>query len=333
MTLHQRYQEAITQKGFVSDARQAEVVQALGALRIALSKPQRWWHTSKPIQGVYMVGPVGRGKTFLMDLFFDNLKDVPKKRTHFQVFMRMIHHKLRLLQGQANPIDALVKDLSQKLRVLCLDEFYIEDIADAMILDKLLTAMFARHMVLVTTSNTMPDNLYEHGLTRDRFLPAIERIKLHCQVVSLVGGQDYRTQGVCDTEEHAITQLFAELTQGEIVLDKPIELCGRTVKVRGRTGKVIWFDAAVICGKGRGSDDYLDIAKQYNTLCVGGLRPVSPMTDDIARRFIALVDALYDAQVRLVFNPGVDVDGLYHGERLAKAFLRTHSRLTEMVSQ
>ncbi|MFT6056118.1 MAG: cell division protein ZapE [Pseudohongiellaceae bacterium] len=293
--------------------------------------------------GLYIWGGVGRGKTYLMDLFFECLPFEEKQRTHFHRFMQFVHAELTALQGQKNPLDKLADLISSQARVLCFDEFFVLDIGDAMILAGLLDALFKRHVVLVTTSNINPDGLYENGLQRRRFIPAIELLKKHTAVIELASGLDYRLRSLESANlylypitPHTNAELnakFAELSrvsvsekgQELIILDRPI-------KTRRQAGDIVWFEFDELCGGPRSAFDYIELAKLFHTIIIGNVPAMGDDENDCARRFVSLIDELYDRRVKLVMSAQVPIEALYSGRSLAFAFERTQSRLLEMQS-
>jgi cell division protein ZapE len=294
-------------------------------------------------QGLYIWGGVGRGKTYLMDLFFECLPFEEKQRTHFHRFMQVVHGELTALQGQKNPLDKLADLISSQARVLCFDEFFVLDIGDAMILAGLLDALFKRHVVLVTTSNIHPDGLYENGLQRPRFIPAIEMLKKHTTVIELAFGLDYRLRSLeranlylCPITLQTNAELnakFAELSRvsvpeegGElIILDRPIS-------TRRQAADIAWFEFDELCGGPRSAFDYIELAKLFHTIIIGNVPVMGDDENDYARRFVSLIDELYDRRVKLVMSAQVPIEALYQGRSLAFAFERTQSRLLEMQS-
>ena len=298
----------------------------------------------KGTNGLYIWGGVGRGKTYLMDLFFDCLPFKQKQRTHFHRFMQFVHGELTQLQGQKNPLDKLADLISGQSRVLCFDEFFVLDIADAMILAGLLDALFKRHVVLIATSNINPDGLYENGLQRQRFLPAIELLKDHTTVIELASGLDYRLRSLeranlylCPITEKTDTELsakFAELTRISAPIGEGEELIilNRPIKTRRCAGDIAWFEFEELCGGPRSAFDYIELAKLYHTIIIGNVPAMGDEENDKARRFVSLIDELYDRRVKLVISASARIDRLYTGLGLAFAFERTQSRLLEMQS-
>jgi cell division protein ZapE len=295
------------------------------------------------VPGLYLWGGVGRGKTFLIDLFYEQLPIAEKRRTHFHRFMREVHAQLRAHAGESDPLAKIVRQWRDQLRVLVLDEFFVIDIGDAMLLGRLLDRLFAEGVTLVTTSNTAPPNLYAEGLQRDRFKPAIELIQRHCAVLLLDSAQDYRLRALTrspvyraplDAESEAwLSGRWKELAAGCTPDTGPLRIDGRDIPVRALADGHAWFDFAALCEGPRAAGDYIEIATEYHTVLLGGI-PMFPggIHDDAARRFINLIDEFYDRHVNLVCTAADAPTGLYQGHRLSGAFERTASRLIEMQS-
>lgn len=294
------------------------------------------------IAGLYLWGGVGRGKTFLIDLFFEGLPIGQKRRTHFHRFMREVHARLRAHAGQRDPLVAIAREWRASLRVLVLDEFFVNDIGDAMLLARLLDRLFAEGVVLVTSSNTAPQDLYKDGLQRARFLPAIALIQQACHVLQLQGDTDYRLRALTRSPVYRapldarsdgwLEGRWRELGGDDAHRDAGIELEGRRIAVRARCKGMAWFDFAALCEGPRGSADYIEIAQEFHTVLLGGIPVMDALRDDAARRFVTLIDELYDRHVNLVCSADVAPQSLYTGERLRGAFERTASRLIEMQS-
>lgn len=323
--------------------------------------------------GLYLWGGVGRGKTFLIDLFFDGLPmeevkaeglaDAPrprsgwwgegvsgagtitmpgKRRTHFHRFMRSVHERLRAHAGERDPLAIIAREWRASLRVLVLDEFFVSDIGDAMLLGRLLERLFAEGVVLVTSSNTPPHELYKDGLQRARFEPAIALIEQHCAVVHLDSDTDYRLRELTrspvyraplDGDSDAwLESRWHALGGDDAHRDGSIELEGRKIHTRARCQGMAWFDFDALCEGPRGAGDYIEIAREFHTVLLGGIPVMDQRRDDAARRFVTLVDELYDRHVNLVCTAGAAPPALYTGERLLGAFERTSSRLIEMRS-
>ena len=298
-------------------------------------------------RGLYLWGGVGRGKTFLIDLFFDALPIRDKRRTHFHRFMRAVHAQLRAHAGESDPLAKIAREWRKDLRVLVLDEFFVNDIGDAMLLGRLLERLFAEGVALVTSSNTAPAHLYRDGLQRERFLPAIAQLQAHCAVVHLDSPNDYRLRALTrspvyraplDTQSDAWLQSrWDELTAGVPPEDgeaRPgeLEVDGRSIPARGLAEGHAWFDFAALCEGPRAAGDYIEIATEHHTVLVGGIPRFDGRNDDPARRFVHLVDELYDRHVNLVCTAAAAPPALYEGQKLAGAFERTASRLIEMQS-
>ena len=295
-----------------------------------------------PVKGIYFWGGVGRGKTHLMDAFFDAVPLEAKRRMHFHHFMHDIHEKLTLLPPQPDPLEVLADDLAKHVRLLCLDEFIVTDITDAMILHGLLRAFFERAITLVTTSNTPPDALYANGLQRDRFLPAIALLKEHTETYNLDAGTDYRLRALRQADvffapldsraEAGLAQHFANLGSGHQEAMKTLVVNHRDITARGIAPGVCWFDFDALCDGPRATSDYIEIAREYHTVLVSGVPRLSPARDAAARRFLHLVDEFYDRNVKLILSAATPVEDLYEGTSLAFEFQRLRSRLVEMRS-
>jgi len=305
----------------------------------------------KPPRGMYIWGGVGRGKSLMMDAFFKVLPHKRKRRVHFHEFMREIHGRMRELSGQEDPLDPISAQIARELRVLAFDEFHVSDIADAMILGRLLELMIARGVVLVMTSNYRPDDLYPNGLQRARFLPAIEILKRDLDVVELVGTTDHRRR-ILDAlsvyyspiDEHAdahLAMFFEAMTKATYAQDGTIEVGGRPLAFRRRAKGVVWFDFAELCEGPRSQVDYLEIASAYHTVLVSNVRRMNASQTDVVRRFTWLVDVFYDQRVKLVLSAEASPEELVrasdsappHEQMVRKEFARTASRLREMQSR
>lgn len=295
---------------------------------------------SPPVRGIYLYGGVGRGKTCLMDLFFHCLPFPSKKRQHFHRFMASVHARLRELRDTENPLDIVADQIAAECRIICFDEFAVSDIADAMILGNLFTALFERNVTLAATSNTAPPDLYRDGLQRQRFLSAIDAIEQHTLVIELQGERDYRLRVL----EHAEMYLSPDDAAAEARLEEAftaiapddgeqagsMEVLGRQVEFVRRSDGVIWFTFDAICDGPRSQDDYIEIAREFQTVVVSSVPRLAQTLENQARRFIALVDEFYDRRVKLMISAEVDLAELYAGNRLTHEFERTRSRLTQM---
>ncbi|MFT3763819.1 MAG: cell division protein ZapE [Pseudoxanthomonas sp.] len=307
-----------------------------GLLDRLLGKPQQ------PVRGLYYWGEVGRGKTFLVDLFYDGLPIREKYRTHFHRFMRMVHERLRAHAGQSDPLAKIVREARGRLKVLVLDEFFVTDIGDAMLLARLLERLFAEGVALVTTSNTAPENLYKDGLQRAGFLPAIALLQRNCVVLRSDGQEDYRLRALTRSpvyrapldgeSDRWLASRWKELSGGEDARTGNVLIDSRKIPVRGRGKSIVWFDFAALCEGPRGTTDYIEIAHEFNTVLVGGVPAFGPLNEDAARRFVNFVDEIYDRHVNLVCTAAASPPTLYAGTRLGGAFERTASRLIEMQS-
>lgn len=344
-----RYRAEIARLGWTPDPAQQDVAARLDALYEALlawRPPRRRLLGGRravaPVRGLYLWGDTGRGKTWLVDLFYKCLPFAAKKRRHFHRFMADVHADLRTHREHADPLALVADGLAQQSRVICFDEFFVSDIADAMILGTLFERLFARGVTLVATSNVPPQALYRDGLQRARFLPAIAQIEQHTDVVHMGGEVDYRLRLLERAEiyhapldvaaEAGLAALFAAAAPEDTHNRGPLRILGRDIPVRCRADGVAWFDFAAICEGPRSQSDYIEIARSFHTVLVAGVPQFTPDNENEARRFIALVDEFYDRSVKLVLSAAVPVDSLYAGQRLAFEFKRTASRLEEMRS-
>ncbi len=311
-----------------------------GVVRRLLSRFGR--ERNEPVRGLYFWGGVGRGKTYLMDLFYESLPFPRKLRSHFHRFMQRVHHELRELAGEKNPLDLVARKIADEARVICFDEFFVTDITDAMILGTLFERLFGHGVTLVATSNIVPENLYRDGLQRARFLPAIALLQRHTQVLNVDGGTDYRLRTLEQAElyhspldaaaDESLRRSFEALAPEPGRADQQIEIEGRMLRARCVAEDVIWFDFAELCDGPRSQNDYIELAREYHAVLVGNVPQLGAGRDDQARRFINLVDEFYDRNVKLVLAAAVPLAGLYAGGRLAFEFERTRSRLLEMQS-
>jgi cell division protein ZapE len=278
-----------------------------------------------------------------MDLFHNSLQTRRKSRTHFHRMMSDIHAQLRNMPDVENPLDRIAAGIARGTSVLCFDEFFVSDIGDAMILGRLLDGLFRRGVALVATSNTAPKDLYPHGLQRDRFLPAIAAIEKHTEVIHIEDGADYRLRllqragtylTVDDAEADTRLQHFFHDSAAAAVPDESVlEILGRQIQTRRHAIDVAWFDFPALCHGPRSSEDYIEIARRFQTVILSGVPVLMAEHDDAARRFVALVDEFYDRRVKLILSAAVPIDRVYQGTRLAGEFRRTASRLHEMQSK
>lgn len=289
-----------------------------------------------------MWGSVGRGKTLLMDLFYNCLPFDDKLRQHFHRFMASVHASLKRLRDTQNPLELVADEIADETRIICFDEFAVSDIADAMILGNLFTALFERGVTLAATSNIVPSELYSGGLQRQRFMPAIDLIEQFTEVLRVDGNRDYRLRVLeradvyqCPADEAAearLAEYFAAIAPDESMPGGEITVLGRPVAYRQAADGVIWFNFAALCGGPRSQDDYIELSRVYQTVLVSAVPQFDRTLENEARRFIALVDEFYDRRVKLILSADAPLDELYAGERLATEFQRTYSRLREMQS-
>jgi cell division protein ZapE len=292
-------------------------------------------------RGVYLWGGVGRGKSLLMNCFFDALPYRRKRRVHFHAFMREVHERLHALRDESDPLLKLGDEIAAQTRLLCFDEFHVSDIADAMILGRLFEALFARGVVVFLTTNYPPDGLYPNGLQRQNFLPTIELLKRTLDVLELDAGVDYRLRALEQrpvflvpadaVADRALADRFVELAGGDGEAT-PLELFGRTIPVRRRALGVIWFDFETLCGGPRSQNDYLEIAQHYHSVLLSGIPTMTPAQASEARRLTWLVDIFYDHRVKLIASAAAEPEALYTQGTQAGEFSRTASRLIEMRS-
>ena len=343
------YASALAERGYQSDPAQLRALAALSrcegewTLYVARRRnPLTRLLIRPPIpRGVYMWGGVGRGKSFLMDCFFQAVPLKRKTRLHFHEFMREVHRELHELKGMADPLDELGKRISRRYRLICFDEFHVADVTDAMILHRLLAALFANRVSIVATSNFHPDGLYPNGLHRDRILPAIELLKAQLEVLGVDNGHDYRQVtlsqiGLYQTPldaaaEVAMQDAFQRLAEAQEEANV-LRIEHRELRARKRAGGVVWFDFSELCGGPRSQNDYLELATQFHTVLLSGVPQMSPRLASEARRFTWLVDVLYDRRVKFILSAAVTPDLLYTEGPMAHEFPRTVSRLREMQS-
>jgi cell division protein ZapE len=343
------YEAQLLARGYQSDPAQLRAVAELErcATEWADFKEQRSNFIKKIInrpdvpRGVYLYGGVGRGKSFLMDCFFHAVPLVRKTRLHFHEFMREVHRELTELQGTVNPLDELGKRMAERFRLICFDEFHVADVTDAMILHRLLDALFKYGVGFVTTSNFQPDALYPDGLHRDRILPAIELLKQHLVVVNVDNGLDYRRQVMSQLQMYTtplgaaadavMASAFARLADGH---EEPavLQIESRQIQAVKKAGGVVWFDFKTLCGGPRSQNDYLEIAAQFHTVLLSDVPQMPLRMANEARRFTWVVDVMYDRRVKLVVSAQVAPELLYLEGPLAHEFVRTASRLHEMQS-
>lgn len=299
-------------------------------------------HSAESIPGLYLWGGVGRGKTWLMDLFFESLPSDRKKRVHFHRYMRSVHESLSQLSEVKNPLAVIAKQQASQFRILCFDEFVVEDIGDAMILSGLLESLFSNGVTLIATSNSAPQDLYRDGLQRDRFKPAIALIEQHTIVLKMEDGVDYRLRTLRqeqtflvplnDENDALLKKKFKALATDKPSASGSIDVLGREIHYRFRCSGIVWFEFDAICGGLRSSADYLDISREHHTVFVSNIPALDHNADDAARRFIEMIDIFYDTGINLILSAAREPHSLYTGSRLTRPFERTVSRLIEMQS-
>jgi cell division protein ZapE len=353
-----KYRQDLTRADFQFDAAQENAVQHLQRLYDDLqNKPlavtgfkkvlKRWKkvygkQASKTIRGIYFWGGVGRGKTYLVDTFYESLPFENKMRVHFHRFMHRVHQELKSLSGQADPLKIIAQRFANEACIICFDEFFVSDITDAMILATLFEELFARNVTLVATSNIIPDKLYWNGLQRVRFLPAIALINQHCEVINVDNGVDYRLRTLEQAEiyhfpldQQASTNLakyFQQLAADEGQMNTEIEINNRLLSTVAVADGVIHFEFATLCESARSQSDYMEISREYHTVLLANVKQMDASCDDTTRRFIALVDEFYERNVKLIISAEVILEALYLDGRLQFEFKRCLSRLQEMQS-
>ncbi|MBN8923769.1 MAG: cell division protein ZapE [Rhodanobacter sp. 68-29] len=354
-----RYQEGVAAHRWESDPAQLAVLPELDRLHAALCaaangnggngglfgrlKSLLASETAAPPPGLYLWGTVGRGKTFLMDLFVASLPHGVALRRHFHRFMAEVHERLRELGERQDPLAEVAAGLAARCRVLCLDEFLVNDIGDAMILARLLECLFARGVALVTTSNTAPSDLYKDGLQRARFLPAIALLEQQCHVLRMASAHDWRLRALSQAavyhtppgaEAHrALERIFHDHAVGDVAEGGALEINGRAIPCRRRADNILWFDFAALCEGPRAVADYIALAKAGPAVIVSDVPQFTVYSEDAAKRFVQLVDEFYDRHVKLILSAAAPITELYDGERLRAEFGRTESRLIEMQSE
>ena len=350
MNVQEFYQHALSERGFKSDDAQQRAVDRLqrsyeewveyrsqrsSTFRRLINRPE-------VPRGVYLWGGVGRGKSFLMDSFYSVVPVVRKTRVHFHEFMRGVHRQLDDLKGVANPLDDVARRIAKKYRLICFDEFHVSDIADAMILYNLLTALFANGVSFVMTSNYDPDLLYPDGLHRDRMLPTIALLKEKLDVMNVDAGVDYRKRALEQVDSYytplgaaadqALRTAYARIAETADE-DPRVRIEEREIRALRRAGTVIWFDFATLCGGPRSQNDYLEIASRFHTVILSAIPAMSAAQSSEARRFTWLIDVFYDNKVKLLMSAAVAPELLYTEGTLSNEFHRTVSRIIEMQSR
>jgi cell division protein ZapE len=350
MNVQQFYQHSLSQRGFQADEAQRRAVERLQEAyeEWVYFKSRRSSSIKRLInrpdvpRGVYLWGGVGRGKSFLMDSFYSVVPLVRKTRLHFHEFMRAVHRQLDELKGVADPLDEVARRIARKYRLICFDEFHVSDIADAMILYNLLTALFDNGVSFIMTSNYDPDLLYPDGLHRDRMLPTIALLKEKLDVMNVDAGIDYRKRALEQVESYltplgaaadaALRAAYASIAESADE-DPRIRIEEREIRSLRRAGGIIWFDFATLCGGPRSQNDYLEIASRFHTVVLSGIPAMSAGQSSEARRFTWLIDVFYDHKVKLLMSAEVAPELLYTQGMLANEFHRTVSRIIEMQSR
>src|SRR5690554_1254989 len=352
----QRYQKDLERPEFHKDPAQADAVQRLQTLYDKLveaeserSKPvtklRRKFKKGKeePVKGLYFWGGVGRGKTYLMDTFYESLPFKRKMRVHFHRFMQRVHQELKSFKGEKNPLDLVAKKFADEVRVICFDEFFVSDIGDAMILATLMEGLFKRGVTLVCTSNIIPDGLYKDGLQRARFLPAIALVNKYTDVVNVDGGVDYRLRTLEQAElyysplgadaDASLRQSFEALAVEAGKHSKSMEINGRKIPAQAHADDVVWLDFKDVCDGPRSQNDYIEMARQFHAIIISNVPVLGGDKDDQSRRFVNMIDEFYDRNVKVIISAAAPITELYSGGRLSFEFERTESRLLEMQSQ
>ncbi len=353
----QHYQQDLTRDGFSHDLAQEQAVKSLQRVYeeiIAADIQPTGFNkflgavgfkkSTSTVQGLYLWGGVGRGKTYLMDTFYDALPTDKKLRAHFHRFMHQLHHDLGEMEGVQDPLISIAKKMAQQYKIICFDEFFVSDITDAMLLGTLFQYLFKEGVALVATSNIIPDDLYKNGLQRARFLPAIKLINENCEILNVDSGIDYRLRTLEQAEiyhfpldEQADTNLltyFGQLAPESEVLTSSIEIEGREIGIRQQSQGVLLANFRDLCDGPRSQRDYMEVARLYHTVLVSGLEQMGSSTtgDDIARRFLAMVDEFYERNVKLIISAEVSLEDIYTDGLLNFEFRRCRSRLIEMQS-
>ena len=350
MNVQEYYKQTLAERGYQSDAAQQKAVDRMQLFydefveykKARSSVIKKFLNRPAVPKGLYLWGGVGRGKSFLMDCFYNSVTVQRKVRLHFHEFMRGVHAELDDLKGVQDPLDEVAARIAKRYRLICFDEFHVSDIADAMILYRLLDGLFANGVTFLMTSNYKPDDLYPDGLHRDRLLPAIALLNKQLDVINVDVGVDYRRRTLeqlntylMPLDESADKQLTEDFKRLAEVADEPAELQieSRVINAVGRAGSVVWFDFPTLCGGPRSQNDYLEIASQFQTVILSGVPKMGAGMASEARRFTWLIDVLYDHKVKLIMSAAVEPEELYTEGAMAHEFFRTVSRIVEMQSK
>lgn len=346
----QRYEHAIQTGEFSEDPQQRMAMTYLDNVYQQLLANQAksrglfsFLRKTESPKGLYMWGGVGRGKTWMMDMFYESLPLQNKMRQHFHHFMKRVHSELNRLQGQQDPLQKVADIIHNEAEVICFDEFFVSNVSDAMILGDLFTMLFERGITLVATSNIAPNGLYKNGIHRDRFLPAISEVEKNCTVMNIDSGIDYRLRVLQQAELyvspltkenlHWLANRFVALSNNQAVSQAPIVVNGREIAIKGRTENTLYVDFRELCMQPRSASDFIEIANQFSTVLVDDVPALNDVIADPTRRFIYLVDEFYDRRVKLLVRAEQPILELYQGQKLAFEIERTRSRLLEMQSE
>ena len=345
------YQAAASRPGFIQDASQRKAIERLDKLwtELMMFKRKRNRFLGRSLRspqlpkGLYFYGGVGRGKSFLMDVFYGCLPYRRKRRVHFHAFMAEIHRRLRELKSEQDPLKSVAAEIARETRVLCFDEFHVSDIADAMILGRLLENLFNEGVVLVATSNYAPAELYPQGQNRSSFLPTIALLEEKLTILNVDSGEDYRLRTLHSADvfyipadeanERKLAALFERMTAGQPRLSNDVEILGRPLQAKGHTQQAIWFDFRMLCFGPRSQADYLYLAERYEMVFISGIEKLDPTQRSEARRLTWLADVFYDYRVKLCASSQIPVQEIYTEGDFAHEFVRTVSRLVEMQSE
>lgn len=346
----QRYEKAIASGEFSEDSQQKSAMQYLDTVyqQILVNRAKQrglfsFLKKTQPPKGLYMWGGVGRGKTWMMDMFYEALPTDNKMRMHFHHFMKRVHQELNQLQGQANPLQKVANIIYNEADVICFDEFFVSNVSDAMILGDLFTMLFNKGITLIATSNIAPNGLYKNGIHRDRFLPAIAEVEKNTTVMNIDSGIDYRLRVLQQAELymspltkeniHWLANRFTALSNNQHISQQPILVNNREVEIKARTESILYVDFRALCMQPRSAHDFIEIANNFSTVLIDDVPELNDILADPTRRLIYLVDEFYDRRVKLLIRAEQSILNLYQGEKLAFEIERTRSRLLEMQSE